>query len=254
MTTLETLQSHFQQYMLTATSTIRAEVATPFRGSATTRLSVYGEGYYLRLLEALSIEFNALKNFLGEPLFNKMGVAFLDSHPSNTYAVRFIGTRLPEFLASYEAKRPYIRELALFEVNLSNALDAADAPIKTTQDLAAIPVEHWGEMKFKLHPSVALLDFEWDIPALWQTAVKKVRKKPTQRKTCVTIWRKQLAPYYFSKDESETRMLLQLQAGEDFAALCQSLVPQFSEADAAQQAINTLVRWLNEEMISDIHL
>lgn len=252
MTTLETLQQHFQHFLLDTTPRIREEIATPHRGSATERLSVYGEGYYLRLFEALGIEFRALESFMGHTNFIKMARAYLTRHPSQFASVRYIGTYLPEFLAEYDPARPYLRELACLEVALSNALDARNAPIKTTQDLSLISPEQWGTIHFKLHPSVTLLDFKWDIPALWESATKKIRKRPTQKVTHTTVWRKQLASYYFSKDEIETRMLLQVQQGENFATLCETLTQHFSEEAAAQYAINTIVRWLNEEMISEI--
>ncbi|MBI5447638.1 MAG: putative DNA-binding domain-containing protein [Gammaproteobacteria bacterium] len=253
MTTLKTLQHHFQQFLLMTMPHIREEVATPQKGSATERLSVYGEGYYLRLFEALGIEFGALEKFMGHARFIKMARAYLEKHPSQFYCVRYIGTHLPSFLAEYDPARPYLRELALFEMALSNAIDARNASIKTTQDLAGIPIEAWGNMRFVLHPSVALLEFDWNIPVLWEMATKKTRHKPLHVPTQVTVWRKQLMPYYFAKEKNEARMLSQLQQGENFATICQSLTDFFpDETAAAQYAVNALTRWLNEEMISDI--
>lgn len=252
--TLKTLQAHFQHFLLDTLPDIRQDIATPYRGSATVRLGIYGEGYFLRLLEALSAEFPALKKFMGQTNFEKMAYAYLESHPSHSFSVRYIGMRLPSFLATYDPARPYLRELALFETALSHALDAANAPTKTLQALGEIAPEQWGLMRFTLHPSVSFLCFEWDIPALWETATKKLRKKPVQKPTQVTVWRKGIMPYYSAMDERESRMWQQLENGETFADMCQALASTLPEDQAAQRAATHLAGWIKDDMISNINL
>lgn len=253
MNTLEKIQFNFQDYLMKTDPAIRQAIATPIRGSATERLSIYGEAYFLRLLEAMGLEFPALKNFLGKTAFDKLCIAYFTAYPSQHYSIRYAGTRMALFLTSYSEDKPYLRELAEFEISLSNALDAKDAPIKSVADLSTIPSEKWGEIIFTLHPSVTLHQFEWNIPQVWKNAIDKVRKRPIKKTSYAAAWRKGLLSFYSDHPESEHHLLLQVKAGKNFAELCQDLTTWYpKEEDAAQFAINTLVRWLNDEMISDM--
>ena len=252
MSTLETLQKQFQHYLLNADDAIKNNIVKPQKGGQARRLSVYGEGYYLRLIEALSTESPALKNRIGQNAFEKMARAYFKKHPSSFFSVRHIAAHLPAFLRQYYSTQPYLAELAQFEIALSNTLDAADAEIKTTHDLSLIPTEDWGNIRLQLHPSVHTLKFEWDMASLYKSAMENKQTKPFKKRIAMTVWRKQLSPYYYTKEPAETAMLELAKENKNFQEICQCLTDFFSEKDAAPYAVNTLVRWLNEEMISGI--
>ncbi|MFN7098654.1 MAG: putative DNA-binding domain-containing protein, partial [Gammaproteobacteria bacterium] len=57
MTALQTLQQHFQNYILQQELDFLAEVCGPDKEFAIERLDIYREGYVLRLLEVLTKNF-----------------------------------------------------------------------------------------------------------------------------------------------------------------------------------------------------
>ena len=252
MSTLETLQKQFQHYLLNADDAIKNDIVKPQKGGLAQRLSVYGEGYYLRLTEALSTESPALKNKMGQNTFEKMARAYFKKHPSSFFSVRYIAAQLPAFLRQHYSTQTYLAELAQFEIALSNTLDAADTEIKTTQDLSLIPTEDWGNIRLQFHPSVNTLKFEWDMASLYKSAMENKQIKPFKKQIAMTLWRKQLSPYYYTKEPAETAMLELAKENKNFQEICQCLTDFFPEKDAAPYAVNTLVRWLNEEMVAGI--
>lgn len=252
-TLLASLQSDFQRFLRDNDKTIQQSIATPHRGSATERLSIYGEAYFLRLIEAMGLEFPAMKNFLGKTQFDKMCHGYFEHYPSQHYSIRYIGQLLPKYLDHFAKEKPYLSELASFEISLSHALDAKDAPVQSLDTLSQIPADDWGYIVFELHPSVSLHQFEWNIPTIWKNAVDKVRARPIKKKTYAAAWRKGLLSFYSDHPESEHELLTLIEKRENFAELCQCLTKWYpKEEEAAQYAINTLVRWLNDEMISAI--
>ena len=67
------------------------------------RLSIYTNGYLLRLLECMGADYPALKIFLGNDLFHQFAKAYLLQNPSRSFTLYELGTGFPGFL---ERSRP----------------------------------------------------------------------------------------------------------------------------------------------------
>lgn len=67
------------------------------------RIQMYARGYVLRLMECLRAEYPALRNLLGEELFDMFAQAYLARRPSGSPSLFDLGQDFPEFL---EASRP----------------------------------------------------------------------------------------------------------------------------------------------------
>lgn len=62
------------------------------------RLDIYAQGYWLRLLACLKADYSALQRLLGEPLFDFFCRAYLTSHPSNSFSLYELGDGFSQFL------------------------------------------------------------------------------------------------------------------------------------------------------------
>lgn len=67
--------------------------------NAADRLAIYHNAYFLRLYGVLEAEYPALKAALGEDLFRKFALFFLQQNPSGSYSLYDLSANFPEFLA-----------------------------------------------------------------------------------------------------------------------------------------------------------
>src|SRR5580698_3157980 len=100
MTSLRETIEGFHAYILEKDSAIEKNIVGDTSDFKHTRLGVYQEGYFLRLLEILGKEFPAVKRLAGDEQFDQLGRNYILSFPSHSYSVRYVGQHFSEFLAS----------------------------------------------------------------------------------------------------------------------------------------------------------
>lgn len=66
--------------------------------SAHKRLSIYTSGYVLRLLECMRADFPALRNFVGDAVFDAFAKAYIISRPPKSSSLFDLGAGFPQFL------------------------------------------------------------------------------------------------------------------------------------------------------------
>lgn len=106
---------------------IGAVVAAPPGVDPRTRLNIYAEGYWLRLLACLHADYPALLRLLGEPLFEFFARGYLHHHPSTSPSLYDLGAAFPRFLRRSQTGGPAARhrfplELAALERAFTEAL------------------------------------------------------------------------------------------------------------------------------------
>jgi hypothetical protein len=74
-------------------------IAPNSRLTAFERLEIYNRQYWFRVLGALAEDFPALRAVLGGRAFEALSVAYLAAHPSRSFTLRNLGSRLAEWLA-----------------------------------------------------------------------------------------------------------------------------------------------------------
>ena len=82
-----------------------SEVAASFiapnsRLSALERLEIYNRQYWYRVLNALVEDFPALRLVVGARAFEALSTAYLVTHPSRSFSLRNLGSKLVEWLAA----------------------------------------------------------------------------------------------------------------------------------------------------------
>lgn len=259
MSRLQPLQSQFQSAVLALADEFEKHIVSTKRVDAKQRIAIYAEAYRLRLIECLQDNYGALHHLLGDEQFDLLCRRYIESHTPHHYSVRWYGDRLSEFAGQTPpySKHPYLAELAEFEWKLMAAFDARDAPASNSETLAVVPADSWPHLRFELHPSLQRLQLAWDVVALWKACEEK-RDPDTPARTDVAvtwiIWRKELAQRFRSLDDAEAWALDRAQQGDDFAALCEGLCRWKAPNEVAAYAASLLKLWLEDGLITAVHI
>lgn len=255
MSRLPQIQGDFQSYLLRGDPAIETHVVGTDRVPIATRLSIYGDGYVARLGEALQANFPVLSELLGEVDFERMATAYVRSHDSPFFSIRYYGAALADFLArepEYEGA-PVLAELARWEWAMTEVFDAADADSVGVNDLAGVAAEEWADLRFELHPSVRRLALSWNAPQMWQAVtdgadVPEVEFSPEP--VAWLLWRRDLRTYFRSLQPGEAVALAAARAGQSFGELCELLCAEFGEAPAPATAAGFLRDWVESGLLT----
>lgn len=244
------LQKKFQDYVLSPRPGMDGEVVGTPAADATTRLEIYSDAYRLRLIEALTGDYTAVKALAGEQQFDRIARAYIDAHPSKHYNVRWFGQSFPRFLREIEATQPALGELADFEWAMTLAFDAPDEPALTLEEMAQVPPEAWPEMKFVPHPSLQRLKLSFNSPEIWK-AVDKGEDLPQVKDVPAAwiIWRRDYKTYFRSLGEDESWAVDATCSDATFSTVCGGLTKWVDEGNAALHAAGLLKGWVTEGIL-----
>lgn len=251
---LRELQQAFQAYVLEQNPCIAFDIVNTASVSTATRLDIYRDGYYLRLIEALEQDYPVLRALLGDEQFDQLCREYIDHNPSRFRSIRWFGNEFADYLQKKSCE-PHLVEMAQFEWLLTESFDAADTDIVTVDMMSTIAPDHWPEMQFKCHPSLRILTLNWNTTSIWKS-VKEHEKtiSPQQSKQPVDwiIWRKKHEIQFCSMQSDEIYMLNAMQSGASFAEICEGLCEWIGEQQVTIQAAILLKRYILDELISEI--
>ena len=289
MSALTDLQSDFHAYLLKGGNRMLTRVTGTPKVSAETRLSIYYDAYRLRLLEALDSNYPVLHAWLGDTEFEKLGLSYLQAHPSTHFSIRYFGHHLPEYLVGEEyIDRPYLAEMATFEWAIAAAFDSEDGSITQIQDMGAVPPEAWPGMRLRLHASVQRLDLKWNVPMIWK-AIRQNQEAENMTDACRSeasnmpsvhkenqdavadiihvpppetseylqawlVWRQDLKNFFRSLPVDEAWALDAVRDGENFATLCEGLCEWIDPQNVALHAAGLMKQWITDGMVCGIKL
>lgn len=259
MNRLQELQSDFESYLRHGGDGMLAQVTGTEKAKAPMRLAIYFDAYRLRLLEALDSNYPVLHAWIGDAEFEKLGLAYLDAHPSMHFSIRYFGHRLAEYLARAEHYRdkPCVSEMAALEWAMSEVFDAEDGAVMSLDDMATIPPEAWPNMRIRPHASVRRLNLAWNVPAIW----KAIRQEQTPEAPKAgqwpqpwLIWRQDLKSFFRSLSVDEAWTINAAQSGATFAAICEGLCEWVDAQNVALHAAGLLKQWIADGVIGGIEL
>ena len=258
MSQLSKLQQAFQHHVLEPTDGgVPAWVRAGRRSTPEKQLFAYVHAYRARLQEVLENDFPAIAAALGEDNFEALAKAYINTHPSHNFSLRVFGGHVADFLAQQAAyqEQPWLSELAHFEWTLGQAFDAANAPLFSEQEMAAIPAEDWPGLRFTMHPSVQRLDCRWNAPGMWQalTADEPEEVDANEEETVPwLVWRQELVTRFRSLEREEQLALDALRSGASFDEVCDVLSTVMSEDAVPRHFASLLKGWISQGMISAI--
>ena len=138
-----------------------AFIAPNSRLTAFERLEIYNRQYWFRVIDALVEDFPALRAVVGGTAFHALAVAYLTEHPSRSFTLRNLGSKMVEWLEQhprYAGRRHALAvDVARVEWAYVEAFDHAEEPPLTLADIAKLS----GGSRLRLQPHVRLLALEY---------------------------------------------------------------------------------------------
>ncbi|MEE9310694.1 MAG: DNA-binding domain-containing protein [Cocleimonas sp.] len=220
------------------------------------RLAVYGNAYGYRLIDALSENYPAVHTLMGDDDFYEMSYAYMAANPSSHFSLRYFGHHLETFLLGYDKGLPIYTEMARFEWALRNSFDSKNITTLTLESLQAVPVERWGDLQFKFHPSVSRIDLEWNTPQLWsaiEEGADPIAPEKLEHAYAWLLWRKDLLNYYRSLDVDEAYSLDSAMQGGTFSNLCEGVCEWIDEEHAPARVAGFVSQWIDDDLLVDMH-
>jgi hypothetical protein len=137
------------------------------------RLEIYNRQYWFRVLDSFYDDYPALRAVLGDHVFLQMAEAYFVKHPSRSFTMRNLGSRLENFLIREPKwagdKMGLARDVVRFEWAQILAFDEAAIPPATMAELVLTSPE---KIRLQLQPHVRLLEL-WHPVDNFVIAVKK---------------------------------------------------------------------------------
>lgn len=253
---LRSLQEVFQSYLCDETPAIMQEVVADEKVAIATRLEIYKDAYEGRLTDCLRANYPNLCAYLGDEQFRLLTKSYIKNFPSPFYSIRWYGDFLAKFVADFYPQDLHLAELTEFEWNITLAFDAADDSRLSIHDMAAVPPEQWGALRFKVHPSVQIMNCHWNTAQLWQSLTDDLDLPAflyQQQPTSWLIWRTE---EYFIKFISlasvEAILWAQLVDGKDFSQLCEQLCICHPIEEVGMHAASYLKGWIERGLLAAI--
>jgi len=235
-------------------------VAPNSRLSAFERLEIYNRQYWFRVLSALAEDFPALRRVLGENRFHALSVAYLTAHPSRSFSLRNLGSKLAEWLAAnpqFAGRRSLIAvDVARVEWAFVEAFDSAEETPLTLEQIGRLG----GDSYVSLQPHVQLLELEYPADELALRLHDGEKKQTSEagiapeknadapvslrevkrRKTWVAAHRVDMSVYYRRLAREEYATLAAFRDGQTLAdalasAFVESAMPERNRAGAVQK-------------------
>lgn len=235
-------------------------IAPNSRLSAFERLEIYNRQYWFRVLGALADDFPALRAVVGKQRFEALSIAYLSAHPSRSFSLRNLGSRLPEWLSAHPQHAGRRHRLALdvarIEWAFVEAFDSAEREPLTLHRISTLD----GESRLALQPHLQLMALSFAVDDLVlelhqrqkrQTSEAGVEREeeagePVQlprlrpRPTWLGAHRVDLSVYYRRLEREEFQMLSALRQGSSLAdaiaaGFADSRIPANRHAQKIQQ-------------------
>jgi len=256
MNQLGRIQQNFQDRILFPQDTDSPAWISPTgRARPETQLGAYSYAYRARLTEVLASDYPAVHMAIGDDAFAELTAAYIRNYPSQYFSLRDFSRHMPQFMQLHRpvTDQQWLYELASFEWALCEAFDAADAPILTEIFLTGYATEDWPQLRFAVHPSLHRLDFNWNIPEMWQVLTSDTPSEITAlegQPSAWLVWRDDLITRFRSLQQDELRAFDCLCAGDNFADICTALATQFAVEEVPYRAVTLLKTWLAQGLIS----
>jgi hypothetical protein len=256
MADLITLQSELSAYLRQGIGLTHLKIASTQNVSLETRLSIYQDAYFLRMLEALTHNFPVLAHVLGEENFAHLAHHYIDLHPSTFKSIRWFGDQLAHFIKQDGLLS--LAELAEFEWLQTCVFDAANDPVVTLQEIAQIPSESWGYLAFEVHSSVFRISHRFNTVAIWQAVQANQKAVPAfvLNESIVPwiLWRQNGLGRFSSLPQHEVLYLDALIAGHSFSDLLMLASENMSMDSAVKHIASLLKGWIEVGLIAKIKI
>lgn len=225
--------------------------------SRSERLSIYGEGYFLRIVDCLAAIYDSLKNVIGEHEFSHhVGREYLVKHPSTHRCIDNVGSHFADFLKRHAETKtfPFLPDLARLEWAYHESFYADEKPPFDFSSLENQPLNRWVTAKVEIDPSVRLLALDWPVDDIWRADGKWTRRrlKAVKSQRCpVLIYRRPDALVRVKRlDPAAFALLSALNEGKKFGDALKAALRK--SATAPDQVMTWFREWAEAGVIRKV--
>lgn len=133
------------------------------------RLELYAQQYWWRIIHSFDEDFKALKKLLGVKKYKILRDEYLTKLPSNSFTLRNLGSRLPQFIKKSRTLNKSLKqaafECASFEWGRIEAFDSEEFESLTPKE---VMTPGFDKRKLFLQPHIKLFTFKYPIHGLIQ--------------------------------------------------------------------------------------
>jgi len=223
------------------------------------RLSIYGNMYFWRLTEILTEEFPTIQHLFGKELFGKVVRDYVTRHPSTHYSLTRLGSKFPDYLADGAddlPNREFAADVATVERAMEDVFDARRVEPIQFEELTAIPIERWGDVRLQTIPALRLLHLDYPVNT-FITAVREDRHMdiPVATPAYVAVYRHNYRVWRIDLDAQRFTLLAALQQRESLGSaldLCASL-PAADPAKLMDAISGWFREWTAEGLFCGAH-
>lgn len=181
--------------------------------SSAEKMELYHRQYWFRVLESVAEDFPILRKMAGEKTFWAIIEAYLHAHPSSSFTLRHLGSKVPDFLETCTGldveKRLWFSSLARIEYTCMLTFEASSQDPVNPAELQA------GEITLQPHVFLLSLPVPADLCADWETFQPG---EPVE--THLAIWRGTDGWHQQSRlHPTEHELLLRLSKGGTLAGI-----------------------------------
>jgi hypothetical protein len=228
------------------------------RASAEVRLGVYRSMYRARIAEALESQFPHLARHLGSESFAQLAEAYIADEPSRHPSLRFVGQRLPDWLAARRSEAPLVGGLARLEWARTDVFDLADESILSLEAVRAYPPDRFGELPVRLVNAHRVVTVPAGTGELWdatgaEVGIRSLGDPETPKSGAIEtmlVWRQDTMVYHRAVEPLERVALDLVAAGTRFGVICDAFLAKVGEKTAVERAYGLLLTWLADGLLT----
>jgi hypothetical protein len=223
------------------------------RLSAQSRVDIYANMYFYRVLDALKEDFPATRAVLGDDHFHNLVTGYLIEHPPTEPSLYHCGRYLAEYLRDHPMRErvPFVADVAALERAIVEVFQGPDTTALTPDVLRAIAPSDWPAIKLKVQPAAQTLALEWRVSDVVR-AVEEGRpwQAAEHRKIKVLVWRRQSRVFHRELEQLEADALAAVARGATFAEICDAVATRDNIQDPVAEMNRILARWLSDAVLA----
>ncbi len=228
-------------------STMAAEIEASASLDPAERLDIYTRMYAARLCDVLAEDYPRVAAIVGEDAFAELAYAYVAAHRSTHPSLRWFGRRFADFLTTHAADHPaFLPDLARLEWARLAVFDADDAPTLAMDDLRALPPDAWPGLELRLIPAAASLAVTWPVHRIW---ANESGPAWSAEPVALRVWRQDERVFQAAMDAVERTAFACVEAGTDFARMCEALTVLVPADAVPATAGELLLRWIADGLL-----
>jgi Putative DNA-binding domain len=232
------IESTAAREAISSAGTLEAIILPSRSQSSLERLAVYGNAYYVRLLDCLRELFPACRYAVGDEVFDEFAYGYLQSYPPQSYTLGDLANNFATFLdetrreqlgdeldasrddvqnAQPEEWSRFVVELARFEYVLDQVFDGLGTendPPQLYEQLLAVPQDVWPSIQLRTAPCFRLLEFEFPVNDYYGAFRRSESPDlPALGRSYVAVTRRDYIVRRFGLDVTQYRLLKAIMSG-----------------------------------------